>query len=242
MSLLINLYGALCSRSIGQDRSDADIFFHAEKRVPSPNAGRSTLRRQTWEYADVCGFSGAARIGYTHHQFLDFSQECARFYPTSQRGSIDVVFGQNGEIARAQIEDRFRPAGNAFGTLTAPKGVISARPSKFPDITLKSQKVRRVPVHGPLMQIAGGAALNYFSRTHEHHPITGRERFLRFVGHNYCRCPKLSQQSDCFASHGGAQAPVEIGKGSSISKRCGLGASARASATRCCSPPESICG
>ena len=94
-------------------------------------------------------------------------------------------------------------------------------------------------VRRPLVKIALAANLANPAVRHDNEPVGDRQRLLLVVRHHDRGEPELTLQFPDLDPHFLAQLRIKVREGSSSRRTSGRMARARASATRCCCPPES---
>jgi hypothetical protein len=103
-----------------------------------------------------------------------------------------------------------------------------------------AQKARDERVHRPLVKIHPGTDLHDPAGAHHGDPIGHDKRFFLVVRHvdsGARACPVQSANLELYLF---AQLPIQRAQRSSINRMSGWITIARASATRCCCPPESF--
>ena len=148
------------------------------------------------------------------------SERSATVHGWARRGVRNAACGDD-RLARRRIPAQRRRRAPAGSTLSVPT---------------KEATKRRL---GVVVDLEGRADLLDPPVVHDHDAVGKRKRFFLVVGHVDGGDAQLALDAREFRCAADANLGVEGRSGSSSSRSCGWMARARASATRCCWPPES---
>ena len=97
-------------------------------------------------------------------------------------------------------------------------------------------------VDRPEVEVLGAAGLHQRAVPEQRDAVAHAHRLLRVMRDDDGGGAAFAQDGQRLGAHGVLEARSRPENGSSIRRTAGRGASARASATRCCSPPDRTCG